>query len=162
MDIINAIANTEVNKYMIDTKIPPHITISFFCTEEIGKIQSMLDNHYSDFTVGNVTWASLGVFVPNVLFAAPVMNEYLLKACETANQLVKQFADIADDGHYLPNQWVPHTTLATKLNPDELKIAFNTALQHFSAFTGICNRLTLAQCNPFKKLKTWDLTEEKQ
>lgn len=85
-NIINAIAESGINRYMVDTKIPPHITLSFFDTNQIDTVINELDNHYNDFSSENVKWASIGVFVPQVLFAAPVLNEYLLDACIKANQ----------------------------------------------------------------------------
>ncbi len=155
--IISSIANSGASSYMVDTNIPPHITIADFYTEEVNIIVSEVDNNITNFTTGDVIWVSLGSFVPNVLFAAPVMNEYLLNACTNINRLVKPFAHHCGYGQYLPLQWVPHTTLASHLDNDSLIQAFNIATQNFTAVKGKCNRLTLAQCNPFIEIKTWDL-----
>lgn len=163
IEIINAIAHSGVNNYILDSKIPPHITISYFTAERINDIVYVLDSHYSDFitkdhnTPGDIIWASLGAFVPEVLFAAPVLNEYLTNACAMANKLVEPLSDIGDGGHYLPNRWVPHTTLAVSLTQDDLKTAFDKALELFSALSGRVNRLILAECDPYKEVKVWSL-----
>ena len=156
--IIKSIANSGASSYMLATNIPPHITIADFYTKEINTIVSELDNNITNFAIGDVIWASLGSFIPSVLFASPVMNEYLLNACININNLVKPFAPHCGCGQYLPFQWVPHTTLAFHLNNDSLNKAFNVATQNFTAVKGKCTRLLLAQCNPFKEIKTWDLT----
>ena len=157
-NIITAIAHSGVSNYMVDTKISPHITISFFSTEQIERIKNTLDDNLSVFTAGDINWASLGAFVPQVLFAAPILNEYLLKACITANRITKPFAGSGDSGHYLPYQWIPHTTLAVKLNHSGLKTAFDIASQQFTPFRGRSERLALVECNPYNEIKIWRLT----
>ena len=159
-NIINAIARSGGNNYMVDTKIPPHITISFFCAEkieQIEKIKNELDNNLADFTAGDVIWTSLGIFVPAVIFAAPVLSEYLLNACINANKIVEPFSEVGDYGHYLPFNWVPHTALAVKLDQAGLKTAFDIASQQFNPISGRINRLVLAECNPYKEIAIWDL-----
>jgi len=157
-DIIASIAHSGVSSYMIDHQIIPHITIADFHTEKIDDIMDVLENNISDFKQGDVIWASLGSFVPRVLFAAPVMNEYLLNSCTRVNSLIKPLAPHCGNGQYLPFQWVPHTTLASRLNGDSLNTAFGVALQKFTAIKGICNKISLIQCNPVKEIKTWSLT----
>ena len=154
--IIDSIASSGVSNYMVENNVVPHITIAAFYTEDIGSVVPVIDNNISHFVAGNVVWASIGSFVPRVLFAAPVMNEYLLNACVNMNRLVKPLAHCSYD-HYLPYQWVPHTTLASNLESDSLRGAFNIAMQKFSAIAGKCVKLSLIQCNPIKEVKAWDL-----
>lgn len=153
--IINAIVQHGVNRYMLDTQIPPHVTIAYFETETITPILDVLSDYCDTCKPGDVYWASLGAFAPAVLFAAPVLSEYLLNACIETNRLTAPHAAPGDHGHYLPYQWVPHTALAVRLNQEELNRAFGAALQQFSAFGGTITGLTLAQCNPYKEVRTW-------
>ena len=158
-DIITSIADSGASIYMIQNKTIPHITIADFHTENIDCVISQLENNISNFKAGDVVWASLGSFAPRVLFAAPVMNEFLLDTCVNINRLIKPLAPHCGNGHYLPFQWVPHTTLASALDSDSLKKAFEVALQKFSPIKGRCNRISLIQCNPpcFEEIKAWDL-----
>ena len=156
-DIITSIAASGASDYMIDAKAIPHITIADFHTEKIGDVISVLEENISGFISGEVMWASLGSFVPWVLFAAPVMNEYLHNACVRINSLIEPLATHCGSGQYLPYKWVPHTTLASRLNHDSLKKAFGVAMQKFSAIKGTCNRISLIQCSPFQEIKTWSL-----
>jgi len=160
--IIEAIAAGGAGSCMTDAKIPPHITIAGFSTENAEAIIEQLDAHSSCFRAGNIVWPSLGAFVPRVLFAAPVLNEYLLKACIDANRLIAPFSIVGDNGFYLPYNWVPHTTLATHLDHDGLKRAFDVAARQFSFISGRSDRLVLVDCSPsnavFKEIKTWEVS----
>lgn len=130
-NIINAIADGGAGRFMADAKIPPHITISFFQTEQIEQIIQALNDNIQAIPAREVIWASIGAFIPQCIFAAPVMTEYLQSACVNANRLVSPFSQPGDGGHYLPDQWVPHTALSVKLTPEGLKTAFDIALRHF-------------------------------
>ena len=156
-DVIVSIAESGVGNYMIENKVIPHITIADFHTENIDNIKNALEKCSSDFKPGDVIWASLGSFVPHVLFAAPVMNEYLLNSCVTINRIIKPLASHCGNGQYLPFQWVPHTTLASRLDSESLSMAFKIALQRFSATKGKCCKISLLQCSPVQEIKTWDL-----
>ena len=133
---------------------PPHITLACFSAESIDPIIKELGRYASGLKASDMTWVSLGAFVPSVLFAAPVINDYLLSANAALSRLLEPFAL---HGHYLPNKWVPHTTLAVNLSHDELVKAFDIASQQFNFFAGKCNRLLFAECEPYKKVAVWDL-----
>ena len=157
MEIIERIAQSCGNRYMLDEQIPPHLTVSYFCCERIEPVIDKIDAHISDFSRGEIRWTSLGAFVPQVLFAAPVLREYLMDMCVRINGLVEDISVVGDSGHYLPYQWVPHTTLATKLNQEELCTAFEISVKSFTAFAGEANRLVLAECSPYRAVKEWEL-----
>ena len=146
-NIIEAIAAGGVGSYMVDAGIPPHITIAGFSTDQVEAIIEALDAHSPCFRAGNIVWPSLGAFVPRVLFAAPVLDEYLLNACIDANRLIKPFSTIGDNGFYQPYHWVPHTTLATHLDHDGLKKAFELASQQFTFINGRSIQLVLVDCD---------------
>jgi 2'-5' RNA ligase len=152
------IAQSGVNTYMLDQKIPPHITLACVCAEQSQHMIDRLDENIAGFHQGDIFWASLGIFLPAVLFATPVMNEYLLDFNAQVNRLLEPLGSAGENGYYLPNQWVPHTALAVRMNRDELKLALNAVIDDFTAFGGKAERLFLAQCNPYVELKTWNLS----
>ena len=156
-DIIRAISESGASAYMTDVKIPPHITVAYFRADKIEPIINELDEKISAFKEGEIKWVSLGAFVPNVLFAAPVMSEYLLNACAEMNRLIEPFSTPGDDGNYLPYNWVPHTSLAVRLDKEGLNKAFDMASQKFTPIKGKSRRLLLAECNPYREIKAWSL-----
>ena len=154
------IAQSGANTYMLDQKIPPHITLACVCAEQPAPLIELLDENIARFNQGDIFWASLGIFMPAVLFAAPVMNGYLLDFNARVNQLLEPLGSAGENGYYLPNQWVPHTALAARMNRDELKLALNAITDDFAAFGGKAERLFLAQCDPYVERKTWDLSKK--
>ena len=147
--IMSALANSNSDFDLGHHDLPPHISIACFQTEKLDTIINEVDKNISEIKSGGISWASLGVFVPYVLFAAPVMNVYLLNACETINRLIKPFSTVGDNGNYLPYKWVPHTTLSFQRNHDELNEAFAVASREFSAILGKSTRLLLGEFSPF-------------
>ena len=157
--IISKVADSGVNSYMIDTKIPPHVTIGAFDSDyEENILIDKININIHRFQCGDIFWASIGVFNPNVIFLAPVLTEYILFLNKTINQELKTITRVGDRGYYLPNQWVPHTAIAIKLNQIELSKAFAVVQEEFVAFAGKVNRLALAKCNPYNEIKVWNLT----
>jgi 2'-5' RNA ligase len=156
--VTRAVAERGANRYMIDAGIPPHVTVSSFCAERPDDVKTVIDENRSLFAAGELIWVSLGAFPPQVLFAAPVLSEYLQDFCVKLNRLISPLAEAGDYGHYLPYQWVPHTTLATQMGESELHAAFETAVRHFTPFGGRSNRLILAEGDPYKELAVWDLS----
>ena len=157
--IFELIAESGVSRYMIDTKTPPHISIACFSTDKIERIINALDEQLSGFKAGYIVWPSLGMFVPHTLFAAPVLNEYLLDACIKINRLIEPYSTVGENGFYLPYNWIPHTTLANQLKDGELQKAIEITMKQFTFTAGKSNRLKLVAYKsiPHKEIGTWDL-----
>ncbi len=145
--------------YMLEQKIPPHLTLCYFCSDDVQPIEKVLEKRVGKIACGEIFWASLGAFVPNnVLYAAPILNEYLCSLNAYLNSLIMPLANADEGRHYQPHKWQPHTTLATKLSHDELAAAFEKASHLFTPFRGTSAKLALAKCNPYREIKVWDLT----
>lgn len=153
--ITRYIAEYTHNDYMISNHIPPHITIAGFNADdaEINDIAADIASSLSKFDIPIV---SLGIFDPNVVFAAPVMNEGLLNACKTANQILQQ-KGFKCNRIYTPYNWVPHISLAVKLDKASVKNAVNAALEKFQPVMATIEKLSVAVCNPYKEIETADL-----
>ncbi len=150
--LITDVAICTGNSYMTDVGIPPHLTIGMYRSDDEERIKSEFERCADEITCGEVFWASIGIFNPHVLFLAPVLNEYLQRSCELVNRAMSQIADVGDFGHYMPYQWVPHTAIAVKLTPEQLKIGFDVVQQQFTPIGSRVERLILARCNPFHQL----------
>jgi len=155
--LIRRIAQSGANPYMLNHNIPPHVTLACVCANQPQPILDRLERKLAQFRRGDLFWASLGVFVPAVLYAAPVTNAYLLDLNACVNRLLEPVSSAGENGYYLPNQWVPHTALAVQMNREELRLALDAATDDFAAFGGKAEKLFLAQCDPYVELKTWEL-----
>ena len=154
--LMEQLACDKTNRYMIDNKIPPHTTICMFSTSEISKAEHVICAHIQEFAQCELTWASVGTFIPQVLFAAPVVNQQLIDACKIMNGLLEPVVD-GLHGYYQYNSWVPLTTLVTKMTMEELLYAFEAASREFTPLTGFANRIALVECNPYRELRVWQL-----
>ena len=142
--------------YMISNHIPPHITIASFYAEgdtDINGIAADIAASLSKFVIPIV---SVGVFNPHVVFAAPVMNESLLNSCKTANHILQQ-SDFECNQIYMPYNWVPHISLAVKLDEASVRKAVNAALEKFQPVMATAEKLSIAACNPYKEIETFEL-----
>ena len=154
---IDQIAKTTENNAMIDGNVPPHITVSAFHTykEEtaIGIFRSVLP----EITAGEVQFVSVGSFFPRVLFAGPVLNEYLHQISTSIYKEVTQYEDVVVGERTRPFAWVPHTTLGREFSQNQLYQAFEVMQKQFSPFKGKVVRIGLAKTNPYTDIATFVL-----
>ena len=76
-NLMEQAAKRSGNTYMIDAKVPPHITISAFETRREAEAAEMLKCVAEGMKSGTLLWASAGAFFPGVIYLAPVLNAYL-------------------------------------------------------------------------------------
>ena len=154
--ITKYVANCTGNDYMISNHIPPHITIADFNTDSDDDISGVT----ADIAVSqgrfDIPIVSVGIFKPNVIFAAPVMNENLLNAGKIANKILQQ-KGFECNRIYTPYNWVPHISLAVKLDGASVHNAVKAALEKFQPVVATVEKLSIAICNPFREIKTFDL-----
>ena len=158
--LIKKITNKTGNKYMVDNKIPPHITISLFqYNEKIDTVIEIIENNISFFRRNNIIIASIGIFNPSVLFIVPVINDYLLELNKNINEIININDKILLDKNYIKNQWIPHISLGVKLNENELIIGVKTLVEDFKILDIDIeiDRVGFAECNPYKDIKTWKI-----
>lgn len=154
--ITEHIAVCSGNDYMISSHIPPHITVAGFCTDDDTDVIGIASDIAVSLGKFDIPIASLGIFNPNVVFAAPVMNEGLLNACKTANHILQAKGFVCNK-IYTPYNWVPHISLAVKLNENSVQKAAKAALEKFQPVMATAKKLSIAVCNPYKEIETADL-----
>ena len=116
-EYINQVAKKTGNTFMLDGRVPPHITLASFDVYREGQITAFLEQEISQLQQGTLQWASIGTFLPYVIYLAPVLNEYLHRLSVTVNEALLQMDGITVRPHYQPFQWIPHTTIGKKLSP---------------------------------------------
>lgn len=145
---IDCAAAKSENTFMLDAKVPPHLTLSAFETRQETQAIQALEKLSARLNCGSLTWCSVGAFLPHVLYITPIYNEYLqdlsLKIYENLNCL----DDVKISPLYRPMQWFPHTTIGKKLTKDEMLTAFCTLQDHFAVFKGQITHIGLSKPNP--------------
>lgn len=154
--LIHTIAQKCENTYMTDNHIPPHMTISSFETREPKHLIEDF-NQLKTIGTGPVNIISVGAFLPYVLYAAPVLNQYIQNLAEQTYEMLSFRNDITINKCYKPYQWFPHITLGKKLTKEEMQIAFTAMQIHFTPISREIVRLGLAKTNPHRDIATIEL-----
>ena len=155
--LIRAVAKESSNTYMLDANVPPHITISGFETHRECEVIEKLGQALVGQRQGTLTWAGVGAFFPNVLYLAPVLNEYLHKLSVTVHESIINIEETQLRRCYQPFQWLPHTTIGKKLSEEEMVKAFIALQRSFGMFEGKVTRIGLAKTNPYEDTASWEL-----
>lgn len=154
---IDKVAEKTGNTFMLDGKVPPHITISAFETQDEAAAIESLERALARLRQGTLEWVSVGEFFPYVIFLIPVLNEYLHEMSVIVNDELSNTNGIKISPYYRPFQWLPHTTIAKKLSKEEMQIAFEVLQNSFGMFEGEVVKIGLAKPNPHRDIATWEL-----
>ena len=149
---INQVAEKTGNTFMIDGKVPPHITISALETKNEEQIIEALEKAVSRIKSEQLQWVSVGQFFPYVIYLTPVLNEYLHSMSQEVYESLKDTGDTEISPYYRPFQWLPHTTIGKKLSQEEMCIAFEIVQKNFSMFNGRVTKIGLAKTNPYQDI----------
>lgn len=155
---INKVADRCGNNFMIDNKVPPHITIAAFQSDKEENVIQILDNVIKNNSrEGLITFVSIGSFKSSVIFLAPILNEYLHNLSVNIHEGIASIDDVSISKYYLPFQWIPHITIGKKLTKEELLLAFEELDKNFSMFNGKVTKIALSKTNPLKDIAVWNL-----
>lgn len=154
-----AIANQTVNRFMIENKVPPHITIGAFhaAKEDERKLLDLVEDFTRGQQAGSVQFYEVGNFNNKVLFLQPKKNSFLTTINAQIHDLLLPVFSKAENGYYLPDIWFPHTTLATGLNPSQFEKALQIAGEITLPLDAAIGELAVYQCSPFAELQKYIL-----
>lgn len=156
-EYINQVAVKTGNTFMLDGKVPPHMTISAFETIHEQDAIKALELCAKELRSGMVQWASVGAFFPYVMYIAPVLNPFLYEISKKVYDCVLKIEDVSISKYYKPLQWMPHTTIAKKLSQEEMRIVFSVLQNQFGVMTGTAVKIGLARTNPYEDLVVFEL-----
>ena len=156
---MQAIAEKTENRFMIENKIPAHITIGAFhaAREEETKLLQLVEEFSQGQKAGTVQFSEVGNFNGKVLFLKPEKNNFLSEINKELHTLLLPEFEKAENGYYLPDIWFPHTTLATRLNQSQFSAAEEIAKQVTLPLEAAIEELAVYQCSPFLELKKFAL-----
>lgn len=154
--IVN-VAEKTGNSFMIDNKVPPHITIASFDTDNEEKVIENLSVMRKKLAGGRIQWASVGCFFPSVIYFAPVLNEYLHNLSVEVQKAINDIEGISISKYYNPFGWIPHATIGKKLSAEEMRTAFSVIGKSFGMFESQVVKIGLAKTNPYEEIVLFDL-----
>lgn len=161
-DYMRKIAEVTGNAYMLEAAVPPHITLSALeCEKEealVERLEAFISGKaFPAMQAGTLQWVSVGTFLPGVIFLQPVLNEYLQGLAQQVYDCLKDIEGAKIRPCYKPFSWLPHSTVAKKLTPLQLRQAFEVLQQEFGVFDGKVARIGLAKMNPYREIASWEL-----
>ena len=123
---IDRIAEKSGNYFMIENKVPPHMTIASIEARNVNVLKPAFEDLNGKLCAGNMKVVSIGQLFPYVLYATPVMNQKLF---DLSGEIYKAFCDIPEttlSEYYKPFSWLPHITLGKTLDKVQMQKAFQT------------------------------------
>ena len=155
--LMEQVAKNTGNTTLIDDKVPPHITISSFETNDEELAINCLKESCYTLKSGDLQWVSVSTFFPYVIYLSPVLNEYLFSLSKTIYDNFSNLDNISINKYYQPFSWQPHTTVGRKLSEEQMQLAFQTLQKHFVPFKGTVTKIGLAKTNPHRDIALFDL-----
>ena len=157
---INQVAKQTGNRFMIEGKVPPHITVTALEASDEQKVIAAMEQVLPGVKRGTLQWASLGQFFPHVIFITPVLNEYMQMLSQNVHEKLHAVEGMISSPYYQPFRWLPHTTIAKHLTETQMRVAFEVMQKSFGMFEGEVVEIGLAKTNPYQDLAKWKLMEE--
>lgn len=154
---IQQVAKQTGNTFMLDGKVPPHITISAFESLNEEMVLKVLEQSVETMESGQLQWVSIGTFLPHVIFLQPVLNRYLHQLQEQVYETIQAVGDSKISAMYQPFQWLAHTTIGKTLTREQMQAAFVVLQNSFVPFEGRVIKIGLAKTNPYTEIENWDL-----
>lgn len=150
---IDTIAKTTGNTFMTDNNVPPHITVSAIEARNGEVLLPYFESLKNNVVKGKIQIVSVGQLFPYVMYAAPVLNEYLQKL---SMEIYKTFDEIPETNiskFYKPFSWLPHITLGKTLTKIQMAEAFQVMQKSFVPFEATVVEIGLAKTNPHEDLE---------
>ena len=152
---MNAIADQTGNRFMIENKVPPHITIGAFhaAKSQEANLLALVEDFTRGQRSGSVQFCEVGNFNNKVLFLKPQKNDFLTGLNTHLHTLLLPEFSKAENGYYLPDIWYPHTTLATGLSSSQFEKALGIAREITLPLDAATGELAVYQCSPLIEIR---------
>lgn len=156
---IDRVAKVTGNTFMSDNLVPPHITVGALETKCEDKLLASVDALAKELETGVIKFVSIGIFSSQVIYAQPVLNEYLHRISVDLTQELGLMEDTICSPYYQPFSWLPHCTIAKQLSKKQQVQAFEILQNSFVPIEGKVVRIGVAKTNPHRDIKMWEINE---
>lgn len=156
-EFIEAVSKRTGNTYMIDTNIPPHITVGCYTAKEDSRILAEVKEIIGEIKSGSIVFDEMKVFEPKVLFLSPKKNAYITGLNERIYEDLFEKFEPGENKYYIPENWIPHCALAVRMKENEIKEAMKETEKIELPLIARVTEVALAKCNPYKEIHVWTL-----
>lgn len=162
------IADKTGNDFMIRNNVMPHLTISAIEARNVDvlipafekvcreKLQPLDEKGVVNIN-NTINIVSVGQLFPRVIYAAPVLNEYMMNL---SISIYNEFATIPETNiskFYQPYSWMPHITLGKCLDKEQMRQAFAVLQDLFMPIDGQITKIGLSMVNPYREVLSVEL-----
>ncbi len=155
-NIIDEIATVSGNDFMIKNNVVPHLTISAFDEKSTDKAIELFDKIEDRLHYDEILIPSVGVFLPYVIYAQPIKNQYLTELSDDIYGVLSNGHDTRVNRYYIPPDWIPHITLGKKLGSEEMQQAFKVVQDRFQPVNAHITSFGLSKPNPLTNLRSYN------
>ena len=155
--LIKSVGHSTGSTFMLDNHVPPHITVAAVETKHEDLLLVHVEDVVKQFEIGDIKFVSVGAFSSQVIFAQPVLSEYLHLLTERFTQELVQIEDTICSPYYQPFHWLPHCTIGKQLSKEQIIQAFEVLQNQFVPIDGEVVRIGVAKTNPHRDIKVWEL-----
>lgn len=156
---INQIAEKTGNAFMLEHKVPPHMTILQIEARNEDALVVRMDSLRDTLQSGVIEIVSVGMLLPYVIYATPVLNEYLLDLSKSTYQTFEGIEDTKISKYYKPMFWLPHITLGKILSKEQIISAVEVMQNQFVPITAMVTEIGLAKVNPHEDIVRFKLKD---
>lgn len=149
------------NNYMLDINIPPHITLGCFYSDRHVNLVEKVESFAKSLSPFEVTFNAIGAFEPYVLFASPIKDDHLTQLNALLHESLLNHYEPAENANYLPDKWMPHCSLAVRLDAEQFAKVKTIEAEIELPFTAQVTKIALAECNPYNEIAIWNINEDK-
>ncbi|SHK65408.1 hypothetical protein [Hespellia stercorisuis] len=154
---IDLIAERTGNIFMTENRVPPHMTISQIEARNVDVLVPYMESLKGKLGQGDLQFVSVGMLLPYVLYAAPVMNAYLLGLSGQVFDVFSGIPETAISKYYQPMSWLPHVTLGKTLSKEQMTAAVQAMQEGFAPFRARAMEIGLAKVNPHEDVVRFKL-----
>ncbi|QFJ55382.1 2'-5' RNA ligase family protein [Pseudobutyrivibrio xylanivorans] len=149
---IDGVAKACGNNFMIDNNVPSHLTILSIEAKDEEAVVEKASAVMKTLSSGEILIPTLGQILPGVIYASPVINEYIMDLQVKLYEALKDMEEISFSKYYLPYSWMPHITLGKTLEPEQMKDAFTYLQKSFVPLEAKIVEIGVAKTNPHRDI----------
>ncbi|MGG0185614.1 2'-5' RNA ligase family protein [Bacillus rhizoplanae] len=125
--------------------LEPHITLADYKYLDVKIFKRELHQFAKCMSTIEIEFSHIGSFPVNgTVFYAPTITENLKQSHTNYHKYFSRFQDNADS-YYVPDKWVPHCTVASRLTKIQLGQVFQHVYESFEVMRAVINRIKLIQ-----------------
>lgn len=156
------IYDNNLSKWMLDSGSVPHIALAVFDEIDVKDLVPLVEKFARENSVFALNMVNIGLFPSDegVVFLSPVITSDLLNTHRKLHQMIDiELGGVKKWEYYLPEKWVPHTTIGIEINKEKALGVTKYLLNNFKPFTVKIEGVMVIKYRPTQILFKYDLNK---